>query len=92
LADIIKQSKQIKHLNQVGLAELFLTGGWYVWWERRKQVHGDTVQNSAKSAMSIATLTTNYMKAEKKSIKIKTQWKRPPEDFLLLNVGASYNY
>ena len=92
LADIIKQSKQIKHLNQVGLAELFLTGGWYVWWERRKQVHGDTVQNPAKSAMSIATLTTNYMKAEKKNIKIKTQWKRPPEDFLLLNVDASYNY
>jgi hypothetical protein len=25
----------------VGLAELILTGVWYIWWERRQYVHGE---------------------------------------------------
>jgi ribonuclease HI len=91
MADIVKTSKNVKHLNQVGLAELILTGGWYIWWERRKLVHGDTVQNPARAALSIATLTTNYQKAENKSSKVRVRWKKPPEDFLCLNVDASYN-
>jgi hypothetical protein len=91
VAEMIKASKQLDALNHVGLAELILTGGWYLWWERRKLVHGDTVQNPTRSAMAIATLTTNYQRAVKKMAKKKEGWKKPPEGNLLLNVDASYN-
>jgi hypothetical protein len=26
---------------EVGFTELLLTGGWYIWWERRQTVHGE---------------------------------------------------
>jgi hypothetical protein len=92
VVDAIRVSRPIKHLNQVGLAELILTGGWYLWWEQRKLVHSDIVQNPTRSAISIATLTTNYLKAENKMVKERVGWRKPPEDFLILNVDASYNY
>ena len=50
----------------VGLAELILTGGWYLWWERRQFTHGESVQRPAKSGLSIATLTKNYKMTGKK--------------------------
>jgi hypothetical protein len=62
-------SRPLGAINHVGLAELILTGGWYVWWERRRFVHGETVQNPTRAAMLIATLTTNYQRAGKKKSK-----------------------
>jgi len=43
VAEIIKGSKPVETLNHVGLADM--------WWERRKMTHGETVQNSARSAV-----------------------------------------
>jgi hypothetical protein len=87
---MINVSKPLRSFNQVGLAELILTGGWYIWWERKKYVHGETVQNPTRAAMSIATLTTNYQRAMKKKIRKPEGWKKPSEGKLLLNVDASY--
>jgi len=44
VADLIKISRPLEKLNSFGLAELILTGGWYIWWERRKFVHGEPIQ------------------------------------------------
>jgi uncharacterized iron-regulated membrane protein len=41
---------------EVGFAELILTVGWYIWWERRQIVHGETVQRPSRSAMAIVAL------------------------------------
>ena len=87
---MINVLRPLRSLNQVGLAELILTGGWYIWWERRKYVHGETVQNPTRAAMSIATLTTNYQRAMKKKTRKPEGWKKPSEGKLLLNVDASY--
>jgi hypothetical protein len=57
---MITRPKQIDELNHIGLAELILTGGWYIWWQRRQLTHGETFQNPTRAALSIATLTTNY--------------------------------
>jgi len=67
VAELINRSKPVEKLNQVGLAKLILTGGWFIWWEQRKFVHGETIQHPTRSALSIATLTTNYKRAMKKS-------------------------
>jgi hypothetical protein len=77
VAGTINVSKPLRSLNQVGLAELILTGGWYIWWECRKYVHGETVQNPTRVAMSIATLTTNYQRAMKKKTRKSEGWKEP---------------
>jgi len=78
LADFINNSRPVMNLNQVGLTELILTGGWYIWWERRKFVHGEAIQQPMQSALSIASLTTNYKTAMKKSIKQREGWKITP--------------
>ena len=55
---------------EVGLAELILTVGWYIWWERRQIIHGENVQMPSRSAMAIVALTKNYKAAMKKGSKL----------------------
>ena len=43
LGEIIKLREQSQILDNVGLAELILTGGWYNCWERRQATHGETI-------------------------------------------------
>lgn len=66
MEEIIRIGGKIPALNNVGLVELVLTAGWYIWWERRKFVHGESIQTPFISAMSIAALTTNYMMSLRK--------------------------
>ena len=42
LEEIITREEQIQNLD-VGFAELVITAAWYIWWERRQLVHGETV-------------------------------------------------
>jgi hypothetical protein len=90
VADLINTSKPVAKLNHVGLAELILTAGWYIWWQQRKFVHGESIQQPMQSALSIATLTTNYKSAMKKFVKKREGWKKPPDGKLLINVDASF--
>jgi hypothetical protein len=48
LEEVIRRGQQINGL-AVGLAELILTGGWYLWWERRQLTHGESVQPPSRS-------------------------------------------
>jgi hypothetical protein len=43
-----------------------------------------------QSALSIATLTTNYKSAMKKFVKKREGWKKPPDGKLLINVDTSF--
>ena len=62
LEDVIRGEELVQGLD-VRLAELILTGGWFLWWERRQIVHGEPVQHAARSGLSIASLTKNYKMA-----------------------------
>ena len=42
MEEIIRIGGKIPALNNVGLVELVVTAGWYIWWERRKFVHGES--------------------------------------------------
>jgi hypothetical protein len=46
IGEIIRSEEQVEAL----------TAGWYIWWEQRHHVHGETVQRASRSAMSIAAL------------------------------------
>jgi len=77
--------------NLIGLAELILTGGWYIWWEHRQYVHGENIQRPSRSALSIAALTKNYKLAMKKGAKVRKGWQKPPEGMIMVNVDASFD-
>ena len=91
MQEIIRRNQMLTHLDNVGFAELILTGGWYLWWERRLKVHGEEVQGFARSAMSIMVLTLNYKNATKKEVQVKEGWKKPAENYVKLNVDASFS-
>jgi hypothetical protein len=90
LDEIIRRNEQIQVL-EVGFTELTLTVGWYIWWERRQIVHGETVQKPSRTAMSILVLTKNYKVVGKKGSKLKQGWKKPPEGKVMVNVDAAFN-
>ena len=69
VAELINRSRPLNFLNHLGLAELILTGCWFIWWERRKLVHGEVIQFQVRAALSIATYITNYQRALKKNAK-----------------------
>lgn len=90
LEGIINRGDQIHTLN-LGFAELLLTGGWYLWWERRQLTHGETVQTPSRSGLAITSLTKNYKLAMKKDAKIKQGWKKPREGYISLNIDAAFD-
>ena len=90
LEELIHRGEQIQGL-EVGLAELILTGGWYLWWQSRQLTHGESVQPPSRSGLSIVSLTKNYKMAVKKDVKIRQGWRKPAEGYLTLNIDASYN-
>jgi hypothetical protein len=76
----------------MGLAELVLTAGWYIWWERRQKVHGESIQFPNRSALSIIVLARNYMLAKKKPhAKPEEGWCKPLERKLMINVDAAFD-
>jgi ribonuclease HI len=90
--DIILRGGHLASLEDIGFAELVLTAGWYIWWERRQKVHGENVQTPSRSSMSIVAMATYYMRASKKpQVKQKEGWKRPLEGKLMINIDAAFD-
>lgn len=80
------------HILGVGLKELVATACWYTWWERRRIVRGEPVQNTAHSAQGIAAIVLNYARAAKPNSKIRRHgWERPGEGFVKLNIDAAFS-
>jgi len=90
LEEVIRRGEQVQSL-EVGLAELILIGGWCLWWERRQLVHGEAVQRPQRSGLSIISLTKNFKLAAVKGSKIRQGWRKPPEEYIMLNIDASYD-
>ena len=53
VAELINRSRPLGFLNHLGLAELILTGGWFILWEQKKLVHGETIQSRVRAALSL---------------------------------------
>ena len=90
IQEIIRNGGEEREL-KLGRAELILTGCWYIWWQRRQLVHGEEVQNPPRSALSIATITTNYFVASKKGAVINEGWRKPSEVYLMINIDGAFD-
>lgn len=74
------------------IRELFALGSWYLWWERRKFVHGEKTQTAEQIAMSIQVLTANFTVAVLPKARVKKGgWSCPPHGFVKLNVDAAFD-
>jgi hypothetical protein len=73
LEHIICTKGQWDPLGGVGFPEIILTGAWYIWRERRQIVHGEEVQTTQRSALSVCALATNYWRSKKNPIKRKLE-------------------
>ena len=66
---------------------------WYLWWERRKLVHKERIQDAKQISMGIQALTTNYVVASSPRASMKRGgWIRPPVGFVKINVDASFDH
>lgn len=70
LEEVIHRGEQIRGL-EIGLAELILTGGWYLWWERRPLTHGENIQLPSRSRLAIVSLAKTYKLAVKQGAKLR---------------------
>ena len=79
-------------LQHVDRNDLVAVAVWYIWWERRKVTHGETVQTPSRTAHAISTLVLNYTRSKKKRMGIDRHgWTKPKENFVKLNVDAGFD-
>ena len=90
IQEIIRQGGLATEFNNVGLPEILIIGCWYIWWQRRRVVHGDEIQIPPRAAISIAAITKNYALAPKTSNVINNKWRKPAKGFLMINVDGSF--
>lgn len=86
------KSTQHQFMEQIDLAELVATAGWYIWWQRRQHVRGEMVQTVVRTAPAIVALTLNFVRVAGKTNAAPrlNKWKPALENQQILNVDASF--
>jgi hypothetical protein len=72
----------------LGLKETILVAGWYIWWQRREVVKGETVAPVKKSIFSIQAITANYGASSHVTVPKENGWTKPPPRSYKMNVDA----
>ena len=65
LEELICQSVKVPELGDIGLVELVITGGCYIWWERRKLVHRERIQMLLRSRRWTSILRMLHMELQR---------------------------
>ena len=77
-------------LDKITVAEAILVGSWYIWWQRRQFVHGESVAPPPQSAFSILGLATNFKGAELVKTPKEVRWQKPMFNAYKLNIDAAF--
>lgn len=65
MEEIIRSnSKERPVLSNFGVAESVIVGAWYIWWQRREFVKGNSIAPPTRTAFSINAITSNYAAVE----------------------------
>jgi hypothetical protein len=82
--------KEITHFDKVHSHEIIVVASWYIWWQRREFVKGETVSPPKNTVFAINAITANYEAAASAQVAKEIVWKKPPKGMLKLNIDASY--
>jgi hypothetical protein len=80
--------KQSLVLGQLGLKETLVVAAWYIWWQRREFVKGESTTPASSSAFSMQALTLNYSSVPEKATLRKIIWSSPPGGSYKMSVDA----
>lgn len=72
-----KEIKLSPNLCNLGFNESISVGAWYIWWQRRESVKGNSVAPPERSAFAIQALTANFAKSLGSADPRKITWERP---------------
>ena len=73
--------------------ELMSITCWYLWWERRKLVHKEHVEDAKRISQSVRAMAENFVIAcDPKAVLKKDGWRKPPNGFVKLNVDVAFDY
>jgi hypothetical protein len=61
-------------LSHIDLKELIVVGAWYIWWQRREHVKGESIAPLNRTAFTIQALAMNFKGAAKGAIPREVQW------------------
>jgi hypothetical protein len=79
LEDLLRRPKDGSPiLGILSLTETIVVACWYIWWQHREIVKGETMADPCPTTFAITALTANYIPAS--STKAKEQgiiWKKP---------------
>ena len=65
-------------------------GAWYIWWQRREAVKGNSVAPPSRTSFAIQALAANYKGAESRAPPHEIPWCKPAAGTYKLNVDARY--
>lgn len=75
-------------LTPIGLKETIVVGAWYIWWQRREFVKGESIAPPDRTTFSILALANNYVEAAAGSEPKEMGWRKPPHNSCKLNIDA----
>jgi ribonuclease HI len=92
LEEILRRSNQnTPILGMLKIKETIAVACWYVWWQRREMVKGETVSEPFRTAFAIQAITANYVSASSANpIEREHTWKKPAKGEYKLNIDASF--
>jgi hypothetical protein len=76
-------------LGQLGLHETAAVDIWYILWERRQAVRGDSVKTATSSAFAIQAITVNHAVRPTAHV-VEVRWHKPSDGYYKLNIDASF--
>jgi hypothetical protein len=88
LCDLNQKSPVLGHL---GLQETIAVGYWYIWWQRRLIVRGESVSTPTSAAFAINSSTANFGAAKHTAKEVCAAWEKPLKGAYKLNVDASFH-
>ena len=50
---------------EIRTCDMVAVAAWYIWWERRRATHGESIQAPQRTTQSIMVLALHYKRAKK---------------------------
>ena len=87
------EAHQRIYSDPIELPEIIAGTSWYIWWQRRQFVRGETVHSPEQTAMSIRALSLNFVRAagKPKERPRLNKWPVVLSSQQVLNVDASFH-